>query len=123
MVSNTGSFKNMLKVTTTASGAAFWATSARFLWTTTTLASLGIARAGLWTTFTLTFAFFNFFLSALTLIKLDPIPASQARIMVSTWDEGIDCAIFNLPLLLYSQYIARNRLVVAASVHDLLPLR
>jgi hypothetical protein len=29
----------------------------------------------------------------LTLIKLDPMPASQAKMIVFTWSEGIECAI------------------------------
>jgi hypothetical protein len=43
-------------------------------------------------------AFFNFFLSALTLIKLDPIPASQARMIVFTSEAAIDWVILISPL-------------------------
>ena len=53
----------------------------------------GTERTGLCTTLMLILAALSFFLSALTPIRLEPMPASQAKMIVSTFAAGIVAAI------------------------------
>ena len=85
-----------LKARTTALGACLRTVSASPLCTTTTFASGGTARAGLWTTFTSSCAALSFFLRAFTHMRLEPMPASHATMMRSTCPAGMEAAMFRL---------------------------
>jgi hypothetical protein len=59
-------------------------------------------------------AAFNFFFSEFTLIKLEPMPASQARITFLTWAAEIDLDIL---FLLFGMADALATMTIIARLH------